>query len=296
MKNLSRSENLMTEISASVVVKLRKISGQGMMDCKKALEETQGDMEKALDLLRKKGLATMAKRADKDASEGQVVKAVSPDGKVAALATLCCETDFVSRNEDFVAACEKMARYALAASADQGAEALMEVAVDGKKFSDLVTELISKTGEKTQVGDYMRYRLPGPGVIGSYVHFNNKVGTMVEIETSDDKTAGAVKVVADEIAMHVTAMNPVGVDRSSVDPATVAREREIAAEQVKDKPANMVEKIIDGKMAKYFKENCLVDQPFVKDDSKTISEVLTQAAKSVGGQAKIKRFVRFEIG
>jgi elongation factor Ts len=286
----------MTEISALVVVKLRKISGQGMMDCKKALEETQGDMEKALDLLRKKGLATMAKRADRDVSEGQVVKAVSPDGKVAALATLCCETDFVSRNDDFVAACEKMVRYALAASADQGAEALMEVVVEGKKFSDLVTELVSKTGEKTQVGDYMRYRLSGPGVIGSYVHFNNKVGTMVEIETSDDKTAGAVKVVADEIAMHVTAMNPVGVDRSSVDPATVAREREIAAEQVKDKPANMVEKIIDGKMAKYFKENCLVDQPFVKDDSKTISEVLTQAAKSVGGQAKIKRFVRFEIG
>ena len=286
----------MTQIPASAVVKLRKISGQGMMDCKKALEESGGDMEKALDLLRKKGLVTMAKRADKETSEGRVIKSVSPDGRVAALATLCCETDFVAKNDDFVAACERLARCALAASADKGADALTDVAVDGRKISDLITELVSKTGEKTQVGSYVRYRLSGPGVIGSYVHFTSKVGTLVEIETSDDNAAKAVKTVADEIAMHVTAMNPVAVDRGSVEPAVVAREREIAAEQVKDKPANMIEKIVDGKMAKFFKENCLVDQPFVKDDSKTVSEALTQAAKTAGGTAKIKRFVRFEIG
>jgi len=286
----------MTGIPASAVVKLRKISGQGMMDCKKALEESGGDMEKALDLLRKKGLVTMAKRADKETSEGRVIKSVSPDGRVAALATLCCETDFVAKNDDFVSACEKLARCALAASADKGADALTDVAVDGRKISDLITELVSKTGEKTQVGSYVRYRLSGPGVIGSYVHFTSKVGTLVEIETSDDNAAKAVKTVADEIAMHVTAMNPVAVDRGSVEPAVVAREREIAAEQVKDKPANMIEKIVDGKMAKFFKENCLVDQPFVKDDSKTVSEALTQAAKTAGGTAKIKRFVRFEIG
>jgi len=286
----------MTQIPASAVVKLRKISGQGMMDCKKALEESGGDMEKALDLLRKKGLVTMAKRADKETFEGRVIKSVSPDGRVAALATLCCETDFVAKNDDFVSACEKLARCALAASADKGTDALTDVAVDGRKISDLITELVSKTGEKTQVGSYVRYRLSGPGVIGSYVHFTSKVGTLVEIETSDDNAAKAVKTVADEIAMHVTAMNPVAVDRGSVEPAVVAREREIAAEQVKDKPANMIEKIVDGKMAKFFKENCLVDQPFVKDDSKTVSEALTQAAKTAGGTAKIKRFVRFEIG
>lgn len=286
----------MAEISASIVVKLRKLSGQGMMDCKKALEETGGDMEKALDLLRKKGLATMAKRADKETSEGRLVKALSADRKVAALAMLCCETDFVAKNDDFTAGCEKLAKAALSATADQGAESLLDVVVDGQKIRDMITELVSKTGEKTQVGDYIRYRLNGPGAIGSYVHFNSKVGTLVEIEASDDKTADAIKAVADEIAMHVTAMNPVAVDRNSVDPATVAREREIAAEQVKGKPANMIEKIVDGKMAKYFKENCLVDQPFVKDDTKTITEALTQAAKTAGGTAKIKRFVRFEIG
>jgi elongation factor Ts len=286
----------MAEISASVVMKLRKLSGQGMMDCKKALEDTGGDMEKALDMLRKKGLATMAKRADKDTSEGRLFKAISPDGRTAALAMLCCETDFVAKNDDFTAVCEKLAKATLIASADQGAENLAGTVVDGQKVADLITELVSKTGEKTQVGDYIRYKLGGPGVIGSYVHFNNKVGTLIEVETSDDNTAMAVKAVADGISMHVTAMNPVGLDRDSVDPATVVREREIAAEQVKDKPANMVEKIVDGKMAKFFKENCLIDQPFVKDDTKTVSEALTQAAKTAGGTAKIKRFVRFEIG
>ncbi|MEN6307155.1 MAG: translation elongation factor Ts [Anaerohalosphaeraceae bacterium] len=286
----------MSEISASVVMKLRKLSGQGMMDCKKALEETGGDMEKALDLLRKKGLATLAKRADKETSEGRIVRAVGPDGKVAALATLCCETDFVANNDDFKAACEKLSQCALSVAADQGSEALMDCTCGEKKFSDLMTELVSKTGEKTQVGDYIRYRLTGPGVIGCYVHFNSKVATMLEIEASSDAVAKSLGVIANEIAMHITAINPVALDRSSVDPAVVAREREIAAELVKDKPANMVEKIVDGKMAKFFKDNCLVDQPFVKDDTKTVTQALTDAAKAAGGTAKIKRFVRFEIG
>lgn len=286
----------MTEISASVVMKLRKLSGQGMMDCKKALEETSGDMDKALDLLRKKGLATLAKRADKETSEGRVVRAVGPDGKVAALATLCCETDFVANNDDFKAACETLSKCALAVTADEGAQSLMDCDCDGRKFSDLMTELVSKTGEKTQVGDYIRYRLTGPGVIGCYVHFNSKVATMLEIEASSDAVANALGVIANEIAMHITAINPVALDRSSVDPAVVAREREIAADQVKDKPANMVDKIVDGKMAKFFKDNCLVDQPFVKDDTKTVTQALNDAAKAAGGTAKIKRFVRFEIG
>jgi elongation factor Ts len=286
----------MAEISASIVMKLRKLSGQGMMDCKKALEDSGGDMEKALDTLRKKGLATMAKRADKETSEGRLYKALSADGRTAALSMLCCETDFVAKNDDFTAACEKLAKASLLATADQGAENLANTVVDGQKITDIITELVSKTGEKTQIGDYIRYRLSGPGVIGSYVHFNSKVGTLVEVEASDDNTANAVKTIADGIAMHVTAMNPVGLDRDSVDPATVAREREIATEQVKDKPANMVAKIVDGKMAKYFKENCLIDQPFVRDDTKTVSEALTQAAKTAGGTAKVKRFVRFEIG
>jgi len=286
----------MAEITAAIVMKLRKMSGQGMMDCKKALEDTGGDMDKALDMLRKKGLATLAKRADRETTQGRIVCVTDGNRKVAALTMLCCETDFVAKNDDFVAASEILGKCAMAASADQGAENLMETAVDGRKFSDLLTELVSKTGEKTEVGDYIRYKVGAAGVIGKYVHFNDKVGTMVEVEASSADVAAALKTLADEVAMHVTAINPVAVDRTSVAADVIERERAIAAEQVKDKPANMVEKIVDGKMNKFFAENCLVDQKFVKDDSKTVNEALTAAAKTAGGTAKIKRFVRFEIG
>lgn len=286
----------MTEVSAAAVAKLRKMSGQGMMDCKKALAETGGDLDKAMELLRKKGLATLAKRADRATSEGRVVCRISPDGKKAVIVSLCSETDFVAKSDDFAAAAEKLAEYAFAASADSGADVLMQTAVGGKKFSELLTDVVSKTGEKVEVGDYVRYTLNGSGVFGHYVHFNGKVGALVEVEASSDAVAKAVKQLADEIAMHITAINPLGVDKSSIDPAVIEKERAIAAEQVKDKPANIVDKIVDGKIAKFLKDNCLVEQPFVKDDQVTVGQALANAAKAAGGQAKIKRFVRVEIG
>lgn len=286
----------MTDISAEAVVKLRKMSGQGMMDCKKALAEAGGDLNKAMEILRKKGLATLAKRADRATSEGRVICRLSPDGKKAVIVSLCSETDFVAKSEDFVAAANKLADYAFAATADSGPDALMNTAIDGKKFADVLTEVVSKTGEKIEVGDYVRFSLNGNGVFGHYVHFNGKVGALVEIETSSEAVAKAIKTLADEIAMHITAINPLAVDKTSIDPAVIEKERAIAAEQVKDKPANIVDKIVDGKIAKFLKDNCLVDQPFVKDDSVTVGQALANAAKSAGGQAKIKRFVRVEIG
>jgi len=286
----------MTEISAATVMKLRKISGQGMMDCKKALEESSGDMDKAMESLRKKGLATLSKRADRQTSEGRLLCAVSPDGRTVAMVSLCCETDFVAKNDDFIAASEKLAQCAIAAPQDHGTETLMNVCVDGRPFADILTDTVAKTGEKTEIGDFFRFTLEDAGVIGYYVHFNNKVGAMVQIETSSQDVAKAIKPLANGLAMHITAINPVALDRQSVDPAIVQKEREIAAEQVKDKPAAIVEKIVDGKMAKFFKDNCLVDQPFVRDDSKTVAQALAEAAKEAGGQAEIKRFIRVEIG
>jgi elongation factor Ts len=148
------------------------------------------------------------------------------------------------------------------------------------------------------VGDYARYHLSGPSLIGSYIHFNGKVGAMVKIETSADGVAAAdaVRQIANEIAMHITATKPWALDKDGIDAQTVARERAIYAEQVKNKPANKVEEIIEGKMSKFFAEKCLLDQPFVKDDSKSVEQVLTDAAKQAGGKAKIKEFVRFEVG
>ena len=288
----------MAEISAAMVMKLRKMSGQGMMDCKRALEDTDGDVEKAVDLLRKKGLATLAKRAGRDTSEGLVVSKINPDGKTAALATLCCETDFVAKSDDFVATAQILADVALACPADEGIENVLETSADGRKFSDIMTELVSKTGEKTQVGDYAKFKLNGPGLISIYVHFNEKVGTMVQIETSDEAIAAGevLKQTASDIAMHITATKPLALNKDQIDPETIERERAIFAEQVKNKPANIIEKIIDGKINKFYADNCLLQQLFVKDDSRSVEQVLADAAKKAGGQAKIKKFVRFEVG
>jgi len=288
----------MADISAAMVMKLRKMSGQGMMDCKKALQETDGDIEKAMDLLRKKGLATLAKRAGRDTSEGLVVCKSSDDGKTAAMATLCCETDFVAKSDDFVATAKTLADFALACPADEGAESVLETSVDGRTFNDLLTEIVSKTGEKTQVGDYTKYKLDGPGLISTYIHFNEKVGTMLQIDTSNEETAAgdAVKQAASDIAMHITATKPLALNKDQIDPETIEREKAIFNEQVKGKPANIIDKIVEGKMNKFYAENCLLQQPFVKDDSKSVEQVLDEAAKQAGGEAKIKRFVRFEVG
>ncbi len=288
----------MAEITASMVMKLRKMSGQGMMDCKKALQEANGDIEQAMGILRKKGLATLAKRAERETSEGIIVSKISEDGKTAAMATLCCETDFVARSADFVTAADALADFALVCPADEGAENILETSVDGRKFNDTLTEIVSKTGEKIQVGDFAKYKLDGPGLISVYIHFNKKVGTMVQIETSDETTAAAdaLKQTAADIAMHITATKPLSLDKEGISPETIEQEKVIFAEQVKNKPANIIDKIVQGKIKKFFVENCLLEQRFVKDDSKSVAQVLAEAAKQTGGEAKIKRFVRFEVG
>ncbi len=288
----------MAEISASVVVKLRKMSGQGMMDCKKALEDADGDMDKAMEILRKKGLATLAKRAERETSEGAVVSWQSKDGKEAALATLCCETDFVAKSDDFVQLARDIRDYIASASAVQGVQAVLQTIIAGKTFQEVLTEVVSKTGEKMQVGDYTRFRLEGSGIIGTYVHFNNKVGSMVQIETDNDKTAQAplIKQAALDIAMHITASKPIALDVASLDPQMVEREKAIYAAQVQNKPPQVVNRIVEGKLKKFYSDYCLLEQPFVKDDSKTVQQMLAEAAKQAGGQADIKQFVRFEVG
>jgi elongation factor Ts len=288
----------MAEIAASVVVKLRKMSGQGMMDCKKALEEANGDMDKAMDILRKKGLATLAKRAERETSEGAVISWQSPDGKEAALATLCCETDFVAKSDDFLQLARDIRDYIGSTAANEGAQSVLQTVVAGKTFQEVLTEVVSRTGEKMQVGDYARFRLEGTGLIGTYVHFNNKVGTMVQIETSDAQVAQApaLKQAALDIAMHITASKPLALNAASLDPEMVEREKAIYAAQVQNKPPQVVERIVEGKLKKFYSDYCLLEQPFVKDDSKTVAQVLAEAAKQAGGTASIKQFVRFEVG
>jgi elongation factor Ts len=288
----------MAEISASAVMKLRNRSGQGMMDCKKALQEAGGDLDLAMEILRKKGLATLAKRAERETSNGLVVSKMADGGRTGVLVSLCCETDFVAKSKDFIAAANLLAEYAVVCPADEGADSLLQTAKDGKVFKDILTEVVSKTGEKTLVGDYARFKLDGPGLITAYIHFNSKVGTMVQLDVSDPKVAEAeaVKRALMDIAMHITASKPLALDKSGIDPNMIEKERAVYAEQVKNKPAEIVSRIVDGKMNKFYAENCLLEQPFVKDDSKTVQQVIAEAAKGAGGTATIKRFARFEVG
>ncbi len=288
----------MAEVAASDVVKLRKMSGQGMMDCKKALGEANGDMDKAMEILRKKGLATLARRAERETSEGAVISWQSQDNKEAALATLCCETDFVAKSDDFVQLARDIRDYIGSTKGAEGAESVLQTIIAGRTFQEVLTEVVSKTGEKMQVGDYARFRLEGAGIIGTYVHFNNKVGSMVHLETSDAKVAQApsIKQAASDIAMHITASKPIALDVDSLDPQVVEREKAIYAAQVQNKPPQVVNRIVEGKLKKFYSDYCLLEQPFVKDDSKTVRQVLAEAAKQAGGQASIKQFVRFEVG
>lgn len=288
----------MAEISASTVVKLRKMSGQGMMDCKKALEEANGDLDKAMEILRKKGLATLAKRAERETSEGAVVSWKSDDGRIAALATLCCETDFVAKSDDFLAMADYIRQYMATSESPEGPQSLLQTVVAGRDFQEVLTEAVSKTGEKMQVGDYVRFKVEGAGLIGIYVHFNKKVGSMVQIEASDEKVAdsAALKQAASDIAMHITASKPLALDAQSLDPQVIEHEKAIYAAQVQNKPPEIVNRIVEGKMKKFYADYCLLEQPFVKDDSKSVRQMLTEAAKQAGGKADVKRFVRFEVG
>jgi elongation factor Ts len=288
----------MSEISASAVMKLRQMSGQGMMDCKKALGEANGNIEEAMQILRKKGLATLAKRAGRETSQGRVISCMSSDGKLAVLASLCCETDFVANSDDFRNAAKLLESYALACPDGGSAEALAATTVNGKKLTDVITELVSRTGEKIELGDYARFEVSATSAVGTYVHFNSKVGAMVEIEASSEAVAKSdeLKTVVLDTAMHATAAKPLALDESGMDPKVISQEKEVAAEQVKGKPANIIDKIVEGKMKKFFADNCLIHQPFVKDDKKSVSQVVSEAAKKAGGTATVKRFVRFEIG
>jgi len=290
----------MTVITAAMVKDLRERTGQPMMDCKKALAQTDGDLEKAIDVLRKQGMAVMAKRSRRETTEGRVVGKVAADGARAVLAMLCSETDFTAKNDEFGAAAEALAEALLnAQTAPETPQALGELdSGNGKKIAEIVNQIVVRTGEKVSIGEFVRFELHGPGLLFCYVHFNAKIGTLVHIgaDNADAAQADLVKTLASDLAMHVTAVNPLAVSCRDIPAETLSREREIAAAQVKDKPANIIDKIVDGKMNKWFQQNVLLEQPFVKDDSKTVGQLIDEVGKAAGGQFSVKRFARLQIG
>lgn len=270
-------------ISAADIMKLRNQTGAGMMDCKNALEEAGGDMEKAADLLRKKGIVKAAKRADKVAADGKIVVKVSPDNKSGVVVEVNSETDFVAKSDDFIAFANDVAE-AVLANNPTDVVALNEAKLSsGKTVAEVVSDLTLKIGEKIGVRRFAKFE-SADGVVVAYLH-GTKIGTLVEISGNDVE-------LANEVAMHVAAANPKYVTRDQVDSSDVEKEKEVYVEQLKaqGKPANIIENIVKGKLDKYYSEICLVEQSFIKDEDKTVKQLV----EAKGSQ--VRRFARFELG
>lgn len=274
-------------ISAQDVNKLRTMTGAGMMDCKKALTEAEGDFEKAIEILRKKGQKVSANRSDKEAKEGSVFVKVSADNTEAVLIALNCETDFVAKNEEFQGLGRLIAETAFANKA-ASKEALLALNADGLTLLDKITELVGKIGEKLEVSEYVR--MTGEAVV-PYIHGGGKLGVLVSL-----KGVNGANVIdaGKDVGMQIAAMNPVSVDDKSVDPAVIAKELEIAKAQIiaEGKPENMVEKIAQGKLQKFFKDSTLLAQAFVKDSNKSVAQYLDGVSKGL----TVAEFRRVSIG
>jgi len=274
-------------ITAQDISKLRQATGAGMMDCRKALTETGGDFEEAIDWLRKQGQKVAVKRSDREAKEGVVIARTTDDNKTGFIVTISCETDFVSKNADFVAFAQSIADAAVANNV-KSAEELNESSVGTSKVSDLINDKLASIGEKIGVARFERVEAP---YVASYIHGAYRMGVLVAF----NKDAGDA---GKDIAMQIAAMNPVAVDEASVPADVVAREKDIVAELLKQdpkmagKPQEMLDKITQGKLNSFFKESTLTAQAFVKDNGKTVGDHL----RSVDPELKVIEFKRVAVG
>ena len=272
--------------SVDAVKALRERTGAGMMDCKTALREAGDDIEKAIDILRKKGVAQAAKRAGREAKEGLVASRIH--GKKAALVEANCETDFVARTDDFKSLVSMALEEALARGED---------AVRSDKLNQRIAELSGKIGEKILLKRIQVVQTE-KGVLFTYIHSNNKLGVVVELTASNPESAkqASFAELGKNLAMQVAASNPISVSRAEVSPKVLEREKAIFKEEIKGKPENILEKIIQGKVDKFYQANCLLEQPFIRDDKMTVQALLNQVAKSLGDTLQVKQFVRFQLG
>jgi elongation factor Ts len=269
-------------ITAADINKLRQTTGAGMLDCRKALTESNGDFEAAIDWLRKQGQKVAAKRSDREAKEGVIFAKTTADNKTGMIVCISCETDFVSKNAEFVAFAESIADAAIANNVSSG-EALNEVSINGAKVADMINDKLAAIGEKIAI----RFERVDAEYVASYIHGANRMGVLVGFT----KSAGDA---GKDVAMQIAAMNPLAVDETSIAPETIAREKEIAIEQIKaeGKPAEMAEKIAVGKVNKFFKDNTLMAQPFVKDNGKSVADYLGSIDKDL----KVIEFKRVALG
>ena len=294
----------MAAITASTVNELRQKTNAGMMDCKKALTETNGDMEAAIDILRKKGIASSAKRADREAKEGTVQAVLNADSTVGSLVEINCETDFVGKNDSFRGFVDVVATHIVdagPADADLAAALTQPVpASNGLSLQDVIKEKGGIVGENIVLRRFRRFAAPANGSLASYIHLGGKVGVLLEATAGKAETLASdtFKTLLKDVNLHIAASSPLSVGRDSVDPELAAKERAIYADsdRLKGKPPAAMEGILNGMMAKYFSQICLLEQGFVKDPDKTIAQLVEETGKALGDTITITRFVRFALG
>jgi elongation factor Ts len=283
-------------ITSEMVKTLRLKTNVGMMDCKKALEEAGGDMEKAVEVLRKRGIAKAESRAGRTAKEGLIVSRLQPDSRLGVLVEVNSETDFVARTDEFRAFAEAVATYV---AAENPSEAAFIEAPD-KPIQDKLLELTSKTGEKISIRRFARFALEGEGIVTSYIHAGSKLGVLVEVHSKSGAAAQApeLRALARDVAMQIAASNPISVSRQEIPSERVERERAIYREQAatEGKPEKVLDRIVAGRLEKYYQDVCLLEQPFIKDPDKTVKDLLAGLASKVGEDLSIRRFVRFMLG
>lgn len=282
-------------ITADMVKKLREQTGAGMMDCKKALTETNGDYEKAVNLLREKGIAVAAKRESKSASEGMIGSYISADSKVGVLVELNCETTFVAKTDEFVTLAKDLAKFVAETNSCDCLDTLLELPFKGdQSVVTCVNEVMGKVGEKMTLSRFVRFDTDG--VIGSYIHLGDQIGVMVDLKTgvkNDD-----IAVLAKDLAMHISWSSPEYLVRDEIPESVLANEREVHRQwAIKEgKPENIIDRIIEGRMKDFYSKVCLMEQAFIKDEDQTISSLIENVAKKVEGEIAINRYVRFRVG
>ncbi|GFP75941.1 translation elongation factor Ts [Clostridium fungisolvens] len=282
-------------ITAQAVKELRERTGAGMMDCKKALTETNGDMDKAVEVLREKGLAAAAKKAGRVAAEGIVKTYISDDKKSAGIVEVNCETDFVAANEEFVAFAGKLAEMASTTTVATVEEFVAQKYNEEQTVQEFLTALIAKLGENMTVRRFQKFSVEN-GITQSYIHGGGRIGVIVELGC--ETASPVLEEVAKELCMQVAAANPLFLDKTQVDSESLEKEKEIYRAQAlnEGKPEKIVDKMVEGRIQKYYKEVCLVEQPWVKDGDKTITKYLQEKSKEVGSPININTFVRYERG
>jgi elongation factor Ts len=292
------------EISAAAVKELREKTGVGMMDCKKALQEAEGDLKRATDILRERGIAKAVKRAERATKEGRIQAGIRPDKRVGSIVEVNIETDFAARNEKFGELVNVVCQTALDCKCNSLDDILAAKPANGAAVNveTLVTDAIGVIGENMSVRHCKTFEIAkeGFGFVHSYIHPPGKVGVLVELVCENQAVAAHAKTaeLAHEICLQAAFSNPVSLDALSISPELIASEREVYRNQTlqEGKPEKMVDKIVDGRIKAFFKEVCLLEQMYVKDDKKSITDLVNESSKAAGGKIEVTRFVRYELG